>query len=135
MAVNRPAVFVDKDGTLVHDVAYNVDPDLIELTPGAGAALRMLQKCGFALIVVTNQPGLAYGMFSRGELAQLQHALFALCAAEGVHLTDFYACPHAPPPERIGAAGCLCRSSPGAGLRHRQPAAPMRSGGGACGQA
>ncbi len=123
-APHERAVFIDKDGTLVENVPYNVDPAKLRLTPHAIEGLALLQQHGFRLIVVTNQPGLAYGMFSRAELAQLQHALFAMCAAEGVTLTDFYACPHAPPPEVVGAAGCLCRKpAPGllrqAAITHR----------------
>lgn len=123
-APRERAVFIDKDGTLVENVPYNVDPAKLRLTPHALEGLALLQRHGYRLIVVTNQPGLAYGMFSRGELAQLQHALFAMCAEGGVELADFYACPHAPPPEKIGAAGCLCRKpAPGllrqAAITHR----------------
>jgi len=123
-APQERAVFIGKDGTLLENEPYNVDPAKLRFTPNALEGLALLQRHGWRLIVATNQPGLAYGMFSRGELAQLQHALFARCAAEGVQLTDFYACPHAPPPEIVGAAGCLCRKpAPGllrqAAIAHR----------------
>ena len=46
------AVFLDKDGTLIHDVPYNVDPERIALLPGVGSALRRLQEAGYLLFVV-----------------------------------------------------------------------------------
>ena len=109
----RRAVFIDKDGTLVEDVPYNVDPARVRFTPHAIEGLRLLAAEGFVLVVVTNQPGLARGFFSRTELARLQLALTAMLRAEGVTLTDFYACPHAPGPGSMPA--CLCRK-PAPGL-------------------
>ena len=71
MALNRlhrrRAVFLDKDGTLVDDVPYNVDPDRIRLTPRAGAALSMLHRAAFRLVVVTNQSGVAHRRMERGR--------------------------------------------------------------------
>lgn len=110
----RPAVFVDKDGTLVEDVPYNVDPALLRFTPHALEGLRLLAERGYPLIVVTNQPGLAYGMFTRAQLTQLQLALAEMLQGEGVPLTDFYACTHAPGPAGP-VPGCLCRK-PAPGL-------------------
>jgi histidinol-phosphate phosphatase family protein len=104
----RRAVFLDKDGTLVVDVPYNVDPARVRFTPHALEALRLLDDAGFALFVVTNQPGLASGRFSRAEFAHLQQALTARVRAEaGVELAGFYACPHAP--AASAALACLCR--------------------------
>jgi D-glycero-D-manno-heptose 1,7-bisphosphate phosphatase len=111
---NGRAVFIDKDGTLVENVPYNVDPGKLRFTPHAMDGLRLLAERGYQLIVVTNQPGLAYGMFTRAQLTQLQMALAEMMQREGVHLTDFYACTHAPGPAgRVG--GCLCRK-PAPGL-------------------
>ncbi|HET7609168.1 MAG TPA: HAD family hydrolase, partial [Gammaproteobacteria bacterium] len=61
MAVKRPAVFLDKDGTLIDNVPYNVDPLRVTLARGAGGALRELSEHGFLLVVVSNQPGIALG--------------------------------------------------------------------------
>lgn len=110
----RPAVFVDKDGTLVEDVPYNVDPAQLRFTPHALEGLRLLAERGYPLIVVTNQPGLAYGMFTRAQLTRLQLALAEMMQREGVPLTDFYACTHAPGPAGP-VPGCLCRK-PAPGL-------------------
>ncbi len=116
----RSAVFLDKDGTLVEDVPYNVDPALLRLTPGAGDALRLLSQHGHALVVVTNQPGLALGKFDRQSWMALRHALIERVKQEtGVTLDDVLACPHAPS-ARL-APDCLCRK-PAPGLL-RQAAA------------
>lgn len=117
------AVFLDKDGTLVEDVPYNVDPALLRFTPGAIPALQLLAREGFAIVIVSNQSGLALGNFTRGEFAALQRALVARIREEaGVEVTGFYACPHAPGPGNVPA--CLCRKpAPGmlrqAALAHR----------------
>jgi len=108
------AVFLDKDGTLVEDVPYNVDPAKLRFTEGAVDGLRLLQQAGYKLIVATNQPGLALGHFDRHDLARLQAALTKMLADHGVRLDGFFACPHAasPDPKR---PHCLCRK-PAPGL-------------------
>jgi len=108
------AVFIGKDGTLVEHVPHNVDPAKVRFTPHAMEGLRLLAEHGYRLIVVTNQPGLAYGMFTRAALTQLQLALAGMMEREGVHLAGFYACPHAPGPAGPVPA-CLCRK-PAPGL-------------------
>lgn len=113
-APSARAVFIDKDGTLVENVPHNVDPALVRFTPHAVEGLRRLVVEGYKLIVVTNQPGLAYGMFSRAALTRLHAALAQMLAREGVPLTDFFACPHAPGPAGP-VPGCLCRK-PAPGL-------------------
>jgi histidinol-phosphate phosphatase family protein len=110
----RPAVFLDKDGTLVEDLPYNVDPARLRLTRDAGEGLRLLQQHGYALVVVTNQPGIALGRFTRSGLARLQAGLAALLAQHGVQLDGFHACPHAPAADSRRPA-CLCRK-PAPGL-------------------
>ena len=116
-AVRQPmqrAVFIDKDGTLVEDVPYSVDPARLRFTPFALQGLRMLAARGYRLIVVTNQPGIALRRFDRMALRRLQMALETSMAEAGVPLTDFYVCPHAPGPSP-SVAGCLCRK-PAPGL-------------------
>ena len=118
----RPAVFIDKDGTLIVDVPYNVDAALLRFTPHALEALQLLDRAGYALVVVTNQPGIAAGRFTRAEFARLQHALVTrVLHVAGVELAGFYTCPHAP---AAPASACLCRKpAPGmlrqAALAHR----------------
>ena len=101
----RRAVFLDKDGTLVRDVPYNVDPAKVALAPHARRALRELSRSGYRLIVVSNQPGIAHGYFAEDRLA----ALYAHLRRHLPDLSDFYYCPH-------GAdEGCACRK-PACGL-------------------
>ena len=90
------AIFLDKDGTLIPNVPYNVDPALIDLSPGAADGLRQLHAAGYKLIVVTNQPGVAYGYYDEQALLLVEQRLTELMAEAGVPLTDFYYCPHHP---------------------------------------
>lgn len=106
----KPAVFFDKDGTLVENVPYNVDCSRLKLVPHAGEALRLLHGHGFAIVVVTNQAGIARGYFSIADLRRLEAGLRRLAAAEGVPLAGFYFCPHAPDGVvREYSAECVCR--------------------------
>jgi D-glycero-D-manno-heptose 1,7-bisphosphate phosphatase len=90
----RRAIFLDKDGTLVENVPYNVDPARIRLAPRAGEALRLWHQLGYALVVVTNQSGIALGYFEQSALAGVEAKLRELLAAERVPLAGFYHCPH-----------------------------------------
>ena len=92
----RAAVFLDKDGTLVEDVPYSVDPSSMRLTDGAGEACRLLCDAGFALIVVSNQSGVARGFFTEEALDAVQSGLRRLLSHHGAVLTDFLYCPHHP---------------------------------------
>src|SRR5437868_12121130 len=90
------AVFLDKDGTLVEDIPYNVDPSRIRLGPGAVAGLSRLHAAGFLLIVVSNQSGVARGMFHEQALTPVHERLKELMASFGVPLRGFFYCPHHP---------------------------------------
>lgn len=92
----KKAVFVDKDGTLIHDIPYNVNPDLIRLLPSVGNGLRRLQRVGYMIVVVTNQSGVAHGYFPFEALAPVHRRLAELLADKGVRLDDFFVCPHHP---------------------------------------
>ena len=118
-------VFFDKDGTLVDDIPYNVDPDLIQLADGALEGLRLLQEQDYQLFVVTNQSGVARGYFEEKALTAVENRLQELLSAAGVHLSGFYYCPHHPEgnvPKY--SVECSCRKpQPGmlqkAALEHR----------------
>jgi histidinol-phosphate phosphatase family protein len=114
----RAAVFLDKDGTLVRDVPYNVDPARTEFTEGALRGLARLAAAGYALIVVSNQPGVGLGCFSRSALDVLAHHLRERLADAGILLTGFYACPHRPPSRHGTLSACTCRK-PAPGLLQR----------------
>jgi D-glycero-D-manno-heptose 1,7-bisphosphate phosphatase len=102
------AVFVDKDGTLVRDVPYNVDPARVALVPGAEDAVRKFTAGGYRVIVISNQPGAALGFFAEASLRGIEQRLRSLLPK----LDAFYYCPHAP------QAGCGCRK-PAPGLLER----------------
>jgi len=113
----RPAVFIDRDGTVITERCYLADPAAVELLPGAAAALRRLHETGYALVMVTNQSGIARGYFSPTEFHAVQARVHELLAAEGVVLDGVYFCPHHPdfgPP-------CDCRK-PNLGLFRRAAA-------------
>ncbi|MBV9110703.1 MAG: HAD family hydrolase [Gemmatimonadetes bacterium] len=104
------AVFLDKDGTLVENVPYNVDPALVRLVPGAGAALRMLREAGFRLFVVSNQSGVARGYFPVDALDAVERRVRELLAGDGVEIEAFRWCPHHAEGTVAGyAVACECR--------------------------
>jgi histidinol-phosphate phosphatase family protein len=107
---SRPAVFLDKDGTLVRDVPYNVDPALIELGPGAETALPRLARRGYELVVVSNQSGIARGYFEETAMRRVEKRLRELLDDMGVPLAGFYYCPHlVDGTVRQYAVQCECR--------------------------
>ncbi len=104
------AVFLDKDGTLVEDLPYNVDPSRMQLMPGARDGLQALHAAGYSLIVISNQSGVARGYFSEGALVAVEARLRELLADISVPLRGFYYCPHHPRGQVAGyARACLCR--------------------------
>lgn len=113
------AIFIDKDGTLVNDVPYNVDPERIELTSKAVEGLRLFTRLGFRLVVVSNQPGVALGYFDENALGKVWQRLDQLLRPEGVVIDGYYYCPH----HRVGAVrkyvqACGCQKPlPGMLLR------------------
>ncbi len=90
------AVFLDKDGTLIEDVPYNVDPERIQLTRGAAEGLQLLHAAEYKLIVITNQSGIARGYFPEEALVAVEERSRQLLAEFGVPLAGFYYCPHHP---------------------------------------
>lgn len=106
----RPAIFLDKDGTLLADVPYNVDPEYMTWAPGARAGVALLGRLGHPLIVISNQPGVALGHFEEPALQGVENQLAAMFRREGARLGGFYYCPHHPRGARAEyALSCLCR--------------------------
>jgi D-glycero-D-manno-heptose 1,7-bisphosphate phosphatase len=101
----RPALFTDRDGTLIRDVHYLRDPARVELLPGAVEFLRRFRDAGFALVVVTNQSGIARGLLTAEEYESVRARLDELLAEQGVVLDASLHCPHHP--DHGGA--CRCR--------------------------
>ena len=117
--VGRAAILFDKDGTLLDDVPYNVDPTLMRFAPGARDALAMLAAHGFRLFVVSNQSGVALGRFPHEALASMEAHLRRMFESCGVRLEGAYWCPHHPDGVLTDYAyRCECRKpAPGLLLR------------------
>jgi histidinol-phosphate phosphatase family protein len=95
-ATRRPAVFLDRDGTLIEHVPYLADPALVRLLPGAAEALKRLRRAGFALILVTNQSAIGRGMLTLDRLGEIHGELLRQLAANGATIDRIYYCPDAP---------------------------------------
>lgn len=93
------AIFIDKDGTLIKNVSYNVNPSLIELLPYTAESLKLLQSEGFKIVVVSNQSGVAKGIFKEERLIGVERELKRQLGDGGVKLDGFYYCPHLPESE------------------------------------
>ncbi|HVH39824.1 MAG TPA: HAD-IIIA family hydrolase [Gemmatimonadaceae bacterium] len=118
MSGSRRFAFLDKDGTLVDDVPYNVDPTRIALARGADA-LCGLRDAGFRFAVISNQPGVALGLFPEHALVAVERRLRALLGELGVSLEDFLYCPHHPEGVRAEySRACDCRK-PAPGLLYK----------------
>ncbi len=112
----RPALFLDRDGTIIRDTDYVAHPDEVELVPGAADAIRRLNRANVPVIVVTNQSGIARGLLTEQDLLAVQTRLVELLREGGAELTATYHCPHAPGDG--GEPTCECRK-PGTLLFHR----------------
>jgi histidinol-phosphate phosphatase family domain/HAD-superfamily hydrolase, subfamily IIIA len=92
----RPAAFLDRDGTIIRDASYIGDPRDVELLPGAADAIRRLNEREIAVIVVTNQSGIARGLFGVEEYNAVRRRLADLLATHGARIDASYMCPHHP---------------------------------------
>ena len=90
------AVFIDKDGTLIPNIPYNVDPDKITIDDETIEGLRLLKEEGFLLIVISNQSGVAKGYFEEKDLKQVGNKISALLQKHKLNIDAFYYCPHEP---------------------------------------
>jgi D-glycero-D-manno-heptose 1,7-bisphosphate phosphatase len=118
-ATKGPALFVDRDGTLIREVNYLCAVEQIEILPGVAQALRLLRERGFKLVMVTNQSVIARGRLSEAGLREIHAALSAKLGADGAKLDAIYYCPHHPT-EGIGEyrVSCDCRK-PNTGMIDR----------------
>lgn len=104
-----PALFLDRDGTLIEDPGYINHPDSVRLLPGVAEALVRARDAGFQLIVVTNQSGIARGLITGEQLDAVHDRIGHLLAEHGAFIDAWAHCPHLPD------ADCDCRK-PRAGL-------------------
>ena len=109
-------VFLDKDGTLLEDIPYNVDPQRMRLAPLGDRALRLLAEYDCRVVVVSNQSGVARGYFSESSLERVEDWLRTVFRRFGVDFAGFYYCPHHPEGDVAEfAIECDCRK-PGDGM-------------------
>lgn len=110
--MKRPALFLDRDGTLVHDEGYMSRPGQLRLIRNAVPGIRRLVALGYVPVVVSNQSGVGRGLFTRRQLDAMMKRLKRMLADRGVRLAGMYVCPHRPD------TGCACRK-PKPGLLRR----------------
>lgn len=96
MPETRRVVFLDRDGTINEEVDDLRRPEDVRLTPGAALAIKRLNQAGFAVVVVSNQSGLARGVFDEMDLAAVQREINRLLSLEGAQVDAYYFCPHHP---------------------------------------
>jgi D-glycero-D-manno-heptose 1,7-bisphosphate phosphatase len=94
--VKQRAVFLDRDGTIIVEKHYLKDPSQVELLEGACEGLRLLQRMGFKLVIVTNQSGLKRGLFTVQDLENIHQRLTALLDECGVGIDGIYYSPDLP---------------------------------------
>jgi histidinol-phosphate phosphatase family protein len=110
------AILIDKDGTLIDDDPFNVDPSRIRLAPGAEQALRDFASLRWPVAIVSNQPGVAFGYFAESALNDVREHLSRVMANYGVDFAGFFYCPHHPQGRDAAyRTVCACRK-PAPGL-------------------
>ncbi len=101
--MSSPAIFLDRDGTIIVEKNYLGDPDQVVLLDGAVEGLRAMSRHALPFVVVSNQSGVGRGYFSSDQAQAVERRLELLLAREGVSIAGWYMCPHAP------EANCACR--------------------------
>ena len=112
----KPAVFLDRDGTIVEEAGYLDRLDRLVFFPFAIDAVRLLQRAGYGLVIVTNQAGIGRGMYDEQFVKDTHGVMTKRFAESGVKVDGYYYCPHHPEAtvERY-RRNCDCRK-PGAGM-------------------
>ncbi len=100
--MTRPAVFLDRDGTIIEDKGFLGDPAGVELLPTVVEALRLLRERGFATVVISNQSGIARGYFGHDAVRSVNDEIARQLGNDGVAIDGWYWCSHY-------GDGCGCR--------------------------
>jgi D-glycero-D-manno-heptose 1,7-bisphosphate phosphatase len=98
----RPAVFLDRDGTLIEDVGFLGDPNGVAILPTVVDALKLLAAHGFATVVISNQSGIARGLLDDAQVRSVNAEIVRRLAGDGLAIDGWYYCPH-------WQEGCDCR--------------------------
>jgi histidinol-phosphate phosphatase family protein len=101
----RRAAFLDRDGTIIEDVSFISRPEQVQLRPGAAEGIALLNRSGVAVVVVTNQSGIARGMFTVADYEAVHDRLAEVLAEHDAHIDASYYCPHHP----TVSGPCDCR--------------------------
>ena len=118
MSDPRPAAFLDRDGTILVDPAYLHEPERVRFLPGSAEAIHRLNAAGFVVVTVSNQSGIARGMYDEAAYRAVQRRLAELLATYDARLDGSYFCPHYP----AVSGPCECRK-PGVRLFREAQAA------------
>ncbi len=115
----RKAVFLDRDGTVIEDMDYGAEVTRLRFLPGALEAIQRLNRAGYLVVIVTNQSGVARGLFSEDELEEFNRKLILLAQEHDARIDEVYYCPHHPEGKvPIYTVDCRCRKpKPGMLLR------------------
>jgi len=117
--MSRPAVFLDRDGTIVEERGYIDRLDLLDVFPWTSDALRLLRRAGFAIVVITNQSAIGRGIIDEAFLDAVHRELDARLAPSGAKIDAYYFCPHFVD-SRIDRYRMVCRCrKPGSELVER----------------
>jgi D-glycero-D-manno-heptose 1,7-bisphosphate phosphatase len=112
----KPAAFLDRDGVLNVDHGYVHALDRLDWIDGATQAVRLLNETGYHVLVVTNQSGIARGLYDEAAVAAFHAHMQVVLRAAGAHVDAFYVCPHHPDGTvKAFTMECLCRK-PGIGM-------------------
>jgi D-glycero-D-manno-heptose 1,7-bisphosphate phosphatase len=117
--VAHPAVFLDRDGTLIEEVGYLDRPERVRLFPWSVDAIRALNRAAVRVVVISNQSGVARGFFTEATVDTVHGRIAELLAAGGATIDAYYYCPHHPDGKVAAyARACDCRK-PGRALVDR----------------
>lgn len=105
----RPAAFLDRDGTINLEKEYLYRIEELEFVPGAPQAIRLLNRAGYLVVVVTNQSGVARGYYGEEDVEKLHRHMAALLAGAGARVDAWLYCPHHPDGRGSYAIPCSCR--------------------------
>jgi D,D-heptose 1,7-bisphosphate phosphatase len=101
--IKKPAAFLDRDGTLIYDKNYLSSPERVKLYSYSAESIKKLRKAGFKIIVVTNQSGIARGIFNEKDLKKVNKRFVDLLKEQGAKIDGLYYCAH------IDENSCDCR--------------------------